>query len=31
MDALFVLLAALAAIVAVDLSTVDWNRGRSSR
>lgn len=31
MDALFVLLAALAAIVAVDLTTVDWIGGRSSR
>ena len=29
MDALFVLLASLAAIVAVDLSTIDWNGGRS--
>jgi hypothetical protein len=31
MDALFVLLAALAAIVTVDLTAVDWNGGRSSR
>jgi hypothetical protein len=29
MDALFVLLASLAAIVAIDLSTIDWNGGRS--
>ena len=31
MDALFVLLAALAAIVAVDLTMVDWTGGRASR
>jgi hypothetical protein len=31
MDALFVLLATLAALVAVDLTTIDWNEGRSSR
>jgi len=29
MDALFVLLAWLAAIVAIDLSTIDWNGGPS--
>jgi hypothetical protein len=31
MEALFVLLAALAALIAVDLSTIDWNGTRSSR
>jgi hypothetical protein len=31
MDALFVLLATLAAVVAVDLTSIDWNGGRSSR
>lgn len=29
MDALFVLLASLAAIVAIDLTTIDWNGDRS--
>jgi hypothetical protein len=31
MDALFVLLATLAAVVAVDLTSIDWNGGRPSR
>jgi hypothetical protein len=31
MDALLVLLATLAAVVAVDLTSIDWNGGRSSR
>ena len=31
MDALFVLLATLAALVAVDITTIDWNGDRSSR
>ena len=31
MDALFVLLASLAAIVAIDLTSIDWNGGRSTR
>jgi hypothetical protein len=31
MEALFVLLAALAALIAVDLTTIDWNGKRSSR
>ena len=31
MDALFVLLATLAAVVAVDLTSIEWNGGRSSR
>ena len=31
MDALFVLLATLAAVVAVDLTSIDWNGGRFSR
>jgi hypothetical protein len=29
MDALFVLLASLAAIVAIDLTSIDWNGGGS--
>jgi hypothetical protein len=31
MDALFVLLASLAAIVAIDLTTIDWSGGRPGR
>ena len=31
MEALFVLLATLAALIAVDLTTIDWNGSRPGR